>query len=652
MLARLGAAVALTMAVMVFSLPLYSRDVYAAEVTERSDLAVHLPALLRATSLLLASTVFVLLGGPILLAAARAARRGVLAVDALIVIGVGATLVYSFLAVWRGTGHTYFETACMILVLVTLGRYLEASGRSRAADTIRALEKLLPDEVDVWRNERWVPIRRDCVHVDDVVHVAAGGTCPVDGRIVSGRAQVDQRIVTGESHPVQRQPGDDVFAGTIPVDGSLHVMVTRIGAASMLGRLKSVLDEARRAKGRLERLADRLAGAFVPLVVVLSLLTVGYGMSHGDTERAILNGLAVLLISCPCALGIATPLAVWMAHGAAAKRGAVFVHGAAVETLARIRTVAFDKTGTLTEPEPDVVAFSMNDADTESEPDLVAAAAGLAKASMHVLCQGIGRYAQTRCITPAAFIETKTVAGRGVVGQLNGCTYRLGSRTFLTDGLAGGVGGAGAWLDDRAPADAAVTILARDSHVAGLFTFRDHLRGDATAAIAEIRRLACNVRVLTGDHTARGREIAEQLGVDVRAGLSPQDKIRSLREFRDSAGPVAMIGDGLNDAPALAAADVGIAMGCGADLTRESADVCLLGNDLKVVPWLIRLSRRAMTIVRQNLFWAFAYNLVGIPLAITGRLSPIFAALAMVASSLLVLGNSLRLRGFDGVTRA
>jgi heavy metal translocating P-type ATPase len=430
----------------------------------------------------------------------------------------------------------------------------------------------------------------------------------------------------------------------------LTLRAVATGAGSTLGRLMELLENAMRSRTRLQRLTDRIATIFVPATVILAVIAAIRAWPRGF-DGAVMNALAVLLIACPCALGIATPMAVWVAVGSAARRHVLIRDAQALEDLARVKSICFDKTGTLTLGQP-AVAGCLTDARDPAEHDrIIAQSAGLAAGSMHLLSQAITRYANERRIAPVAILESRIVPGRGLIGRTNGTMLALGSPALMADNQLRSSAPLHHSLDEMHRAAQPVACIGWDGQVRGVFSFDETVRPEAAAVLASLQRSGLAVSVLTGDHAARGKRLAESLNVPVLAEQLPADKVRHLEQTRRTTGPVAMIGDGLNDAPALAAADVGIALGCGADLTRESAAICLLGDDLAAVPWLVQLARRTVGTIKTNLFWAFAYNVVGIGLAMTGRLNPIFAAAAMVASSLLVTANSLRLRNIPEPTR-
>jgi Cu2+-exporting ATPase/Cu+-exporting ATPase len=642
-LVRLGTAIVLSMAVMVFTLPLYGAELHDANAADASGLADQWSSLLKYASFLLTIPVFVLLGLPLFVNAMENYRQRILTTDALIVIGVGAALATSVWATVTESGHTYFETVCMLLVLVTLGRYLETKGKVRASEAMLSLESLLPSDVDITRAGRRFSTSPSELEVGDLVHVPAGQRIPVDGILVEGGGHVDEQIVTGESAPIDKTTDDTVIAGSMSIDGALTVRAGAIGSDSTIGRMATLLEDARKSKGRWECLADRIASLFIPIVLMLALLGAWAGWQSQGLGEAVQRALAVLLISCPCALGMATPLAAWIALGRAARRGVLFRHGHAWETLARIRALAFDKTGTLTTTKPTVREFVTGDGGGIDENDLLGIAAGLSKSSRHVLAESLVRYARERCVPLAEVADARTEPGFGVTGHARGHSVSLGSIALMEREQQDFKNGLKSYAKQRVADGQSMVCLALDRQVHAVATFTESVRAEAGRTIDDIKRQGLHAEVITGDHAARASQLEEELSVPAHGGLTPASKLERLGRIKECFGKVAMVGDGLNDAPALAAADVGIAMGCGADISRESADVCLLGNELTTIPWAIRLSRRTLRVIKGNLAWSFVYNVCCIPLAIYGLLTPVLAALAMVFSSLFVIMNSSRL---------
>jgi len=648
MLTRLGVAVFLTMAIMELSLHLYGREVYISNAPETAEAQASLDGIIRYLCMIFSTPVLFILGGPIFSNAVQQWRQGIASTDALVMLGVIAAYVHSYVATFTDSGGIYFETACVILILLTLGRWLEARGKLRAADTIKSLERLIPTDVTIERGAEERTIPSDQLQIDDIVLVCAGRRIAVDGRIVSGRASIDEQIVTGESTPVVREVGDRVRAGTLNLDGLLRVRVTAIGAETSLGRLVRLLEEAKRSRGQYQRLADRVAAIFVPLTMGLAFAAGLLGWQRGGWDEALMSALALMLIACPCALGIATPTAAWVALGRAASKGALLRNGEALERLAVARTIFFDKTGTLTTGEPVVSSFRTATGNGRNETAL-SIAAGLGMMSEHAVSRGIRRFARQQGVAPLPVATVRTIGGRGLAAEFDRGPAYLGNIPLMQDLGLRFDGELSAASQEIVARGDGIALVGYDDAVQGVFALSETLRSEAPPALRELKSLGCRVAVLTGDHRARGAALAERLDVEVASELLPADKLEIIRRERPKAGVVAMVGDGLNDAPALAAADVGIALGCGTDVARESAAICLLGNDLATLPWLVRLARRTVRTIKVNLFWAFAYNVVGMSLALTGRLSPVFSALAMVASSLFVLTNSLRLA--DGGNR-
>jgi heavy metal translocating P-type ATPase len=644
----LGVAIFLSMNVMVVGWVTYGQEAYGAEDAAKvGGLSAATISMFRYLAMLFTAPVLVILGWPIAEMGWRNLRRGIISTELLIALGSAAAFVFSYIAVMRGHGAPYFDTVCMILVLVTLGKYLEASARIRTTSALHELEALLPEQVTVVRGSEHLETARAEVRAGNAVLVRPGSRVPVDGVIDRGSSTIDEQIITGESQPRAAAEGDTVYAGSLNGDGVLVVRATAVGAGTVLHEVIDLLTAARRSKGRYERLADRVTAWFVPLVLTIAAGAAIHALRTEGIEAGIMRFLAVLLISCPCALGLATPMAIWVALGHAARRGILFRTADALEILARVRCVCFDKTGTLTTGEAAVADLAVAESDDAAR--VLAVAHGLARDATHHLSTGIVTHARNVHARVEAVVDVTNHPGRGIGGYLGEtrAPVALGSPAFMTEQnmiLPPTMAEALAEYTERGRSVALVGI---DDAVRGVFAFAEDLREGAGATIAQLHERGAAVRVLTGDHAARGQRLAEALGVEVETELLPADKLARLNAIPNRLRPVAMVGDGINDAPALAAADVGVALGCGADVTRETADVTLASDDPRDLLVAMDLSARTIRVIRQNLFWAFGYNVVGIYFAATGRLSPIFAALAMVLSSLLVVSNSLRLRG-DG----
>ena len=638
MLTRLGVSVFLSMIVMMFSMYLYRQ--HFVDASEATTVSIQLSGVMRYLCLIFSAPVFVMLGFPVLEAAADDLKRKRISTDALVVLGVAAALVISYVSTLRDFGPVYYETACIVLVFLTLGRWLEANGKLKSSAAIRGLESLLPDQVSVERDGQSMMMSPQEVLVGDILTIRAGERISADAEIETGRAAVDESMLTGESLPIVRQRGDLIRAGTLNVDGLLRARAVSVGTESTLGRLVKLLEAAKSSRTHWERLTDRLSQLFIPLMLALAGAGFVLGWLGGGVSEAILRSLSVMLIACPCALGIATPMAVWVALGSAAKRGLLYRTGHVLETLARVRTVCFDKTGTLTDSSPSVQAFTVSENSLLEEASGVAAA--MATVSRHAFADAVLKWAMPQGVCPARVEEVRCVPGRGVVGSYQGIEAAFGSPVLMRERNFEFDEPLQAQLNRAQQAGNSLACIGWGDRVRGVFEFVETLRPQASIAVRELQAQGMHVLVLTGDHDIRARMIGNELGAKVLGGLSPEQKVAHIQAARHKGG-VAMVGDGLNDAPALAAADVGVAMGCGADLTRDCASLCLLGNDPSDVVWALELARRTVRVIKLNLFWAFIYNMIGVALALTGRLNPIFAAGAMIISSLMVVTNSLRL---------
>ena len=639
---RLGVAIFFTMNVMVFTMALWSRDVYAAEAFS-SPLAQTLRSVFRWASLVFSAPVLFLLGGPIAKGVWQSLRRGAITTDLLILMGIVAAYGYSVVSVLRGAGHVYFEVGSMVLVFVSIGRWLEAKGKSKTGASLDALASLLPEKVRrLDKRGSFIEADRKQVQTDDVLRVLPGERLPVDGVLVAGQALIDEHLVTGESRYSEKTIGDAVYSGSLNIDGDVRIQVTAAAGNETVSRILKLVREARLEKGFHQRLADRIAKWFVPAVCTIAIVA-GWiqGQSHG-LDQGILTGLAVVLISCPCALGLATPVAVWTALGRAARSGVMFRSGMVMEQLASIKSACFDKTGTLTTGIP--VASKLIVPAGESRSDVQEIAANLASGSTHGLSQAVVRFRQQQNAAwmPREDVEVNSLPGHGLVAEIpNFGKVLLGSRRLMKEHHL-------QWpvelqTDNTKLAQASQQVFVGwNGKVRGEFLFAEQLRPEATEAFDECRRLGIDLRIVSGDEEQRAAAIGEQLGIPVLSQQLPEEKAAILQALAKQ-GTVAMVGDGLNDAPALATANVGVALGCGADLSRDAAGVCLLADDLRGFPWAVGLARETLRVVKQNLFWAFVYNICGIALAVTGRLNPIWAALAMAVSSIIVVSNSLRL---------
>lgn len=599
--------------------------------------------------LVLATPVQFWLGGRFYMAGWRALKAGTGNMDLLVALGTSAGYGLSLYHLLTDTGHhgpapLYFEASAVIVTLILMGKWLEARVKRQTTEAIRALQALRPATARVRRDgiERDVPIAQ--VRVGDVVVVRPGERIPVDGRVIEGRSHADESLITGESLPVTKGEGDRVTGGAVNGEGLIAIETVAVGAESALARIIRLVEDAQAKKAPIQRTVDRISAVFVPVVMGVALITLlGWGFQSGDWTQAILNAVAVLVIACPCALGLATPTAVMAGTGVAARAGILIKDAEALETARQVSIVAFDKTGTLTAGRPDLAELRSVDGRPQL---LLSLAAALQSGSEHPLAKAvIQAYGPERKTLAATGVEA--VAGRGLRGEVAGRSLILGSTHMM---VANGVDLS--TLSARAEALSAyghtVSWLAEEGSTApkllGLLSFRDQPRPGATEAIAELRAQGVRTVMISGDNVGAAQTVAKALGIDeVRANVMPEGKAAVVAELSEE-GVVAMVGDGINDAPALAAASVGFAMGTGTDVAMHAAGVTLMRPDPALVSAAIDISRRTTRKIHQNLFWAFGYNVIGIPLAALGLLDPVIAGAAMALSSVSVISNTLLLR--------
>ncbi|MSP61837.1 MAG: heavy metal translocating P-type ATPase [Myxococcales bacterium] len=596
-------------------------------------------------------------GAQFFVVAARKLRHGGANMDTLIALGSGAAWSYSL---WQllgapigggGHPHLYFETAAIIVTLILVGRFLEARAKARAGSAIRALMDLRPKSARVARDGQEMDLPLDDVRIGDRVVVRPGEKVPVDGVVRTGESSVDESLLTGESLPVMRRPGDEVTGGTLNQRGALIVEATRVGAASRLGQIIRLVEQAQGSKASIQRLADRVAGVFVPVVIAIAAVTfVAWWVATGDATAALLPSVAVLVIACPCALGLATPTAILVGTGRAAELGVLIKDAESLERAESIAVVVVDKTGTLTVGKPDLVAVRVLEGHAEGA--LCALAAALERRSEHPLADAVVRAAIARGEAIPEATRFEALAGAGVRGEAAGHRLFIGTiRGLVAEGIDPGPARAEmATLENEGMT---AVVVAVDGAVAGVLGIADAVRATSAAALRALRAMDIEVYMITGDNRATAIAVGRQVGIDedhVRAAVLPEGKAAEVTMLRAGGAVVAMVGDGVNDAPALAAADIGIAIGGGTDAAMETAAMTLMQADLHGVVTAIRLSRATMRIIRQNLGWAFAYNLLGIPVAALGLLAafggPMLAAGAMALSSVSVVTNSLRLKRF------
>jgi len=625
-LVRLGLATFFAMNVMMLSLPTYVPWIYGPDAGPTDG---PLFTVLRVLALAFTAPVLLLLGGPIVAAAWRGLAAGGANADALIVVGTAAAYGLSVANTVAGRPAVYFDIAAMLLVLVTLGRWLEARARAEAGAAVRA--RLAPGPAEATRlgPDGAATVPPAALVPGDEVLVGPGAAFPTDGVVVDGIGGVDESALTGESVPVVKEPGAAIAGGTCSVDGRFRVRVTAPAARSAAARIAALIAGALAERTAAERTADRAARWLGPCVVGAAAAAGVAWTRAAGADRGILVALAVLVVACPCALGIATPVAIWMGIAGAVRRGVIVRSGAVLERVASVDRVLFDKTGTLTDHEPQLAACDPAAGSGLDGDALLARAAALEQDIRHPFARAIVAAAHARRLVLPAVRDVRAVPGLGVRGVVDGRPTAVGSARF-----AGGAASA---------VDAAAIAVLQDGRVVGTLRVRERARESAAEALGDLRDLGVRTGLLTGDARADAVVPALVPAADAALGLLPADKVARVRAACASGGATAMVGDGINDAPALAAADVGVAVGQATDLARLTADVVLLSGDLRLVPWLVAHARRVRRVARENLVWAFGYNAVAVGLAAAGALNPLVASLAMLGSSVAVVANARRL---------
>jgi len=598
---------------------------------------------------LLATPVQFWLGARFYRAGWKALRARTGNMDLLVALGTSAAYglsVYQLLAVTgESTRHLYFEASAVVITLVLLGKWLEARAKRQTTDAIRALNALRPDTARVRRGTHEIDIPIEEVAVGDLAVVRPGERIPVDGVVREGASQVDESLLTGESVPVAKGIGAKVTGGAINAEGLLVVETTAIGAETTLARIIRLVQDAQAAKAPIQRLVDKVSAVFVPVVLAIALVTfIGWWMVGGDVAVALINAVAVLVIACPCALGLATPTAIMAGTGVAARHGILIKDAEALEVAHAVDIVAFDKTGTLTEGRPTVVQLVAYQA---SRDELLRVAAAVQAGSQHPLAQAVLTAARAEGISPPAASNSGALPGRGAAADVDGRSFRLGSRRLMEELGAElePLGEQASRLESAGRTVSWLLEIAPDKRLLGLIAFGDTPKPTAALAIERLHRARVQTVMLTGDNQGSAQAVAKALGIDdFVAEVLPADKAAALARFKTQGRTVAMVGDGINDAPALAAADVGIAMATGTDVAMHAAGITLMRGDPALVADAIEISCRTYRKIQQNLFFAFVYNLVGIPLAALGLLSPVIAGAAMALSSVSVVSNALLLR--------
>lgn len=596
----------------------------------------------------LATPVQFVLGARFYRAAWKAVKAGAGNMDLLVALGTsagyGLSLYEWAIAAPGTTPHLYFEASAVVIALVLLGKYLESRAKRQTASAIRALEALRPERALRVVDGQEQDVAISDLRLNDLVLVKPGERFPVDGEVVEGQSHADEALISGESLPVPKQPGDKVTGGAINGEGRMVIKTLALGTETVLARIIRLVEDAQAGKAPIQKLVDKVSQVFVPVVLLIALATLlGWWLYGAPIETALINAVAVLVIACPCALGLATPTAIMAGTGVAARFGILIKDAEALERAHEVSAVVFDKTGTLTSGTPQIAHLAALDGD---EARLLQAAGALQRGSEHPLAKAVLDACAARQLNVPDVADSQSLTGRGIAGTLEGCRLALGNRRLLDEtGLTPGSladsataweneGRTLSWLIEQSP----------EPRVLGLFAFGDTLKTGAQSAIQQLTARHISSHLLTGDNRGSARVVAQALGItDVHAEVLPADKAATVAELKKT-GVVAMVGDGINDAPALAAADIGIAMGGGTDVAMQAAGITLMRGDPRLVPAALDISRKTYAKIRQNLFWAFVYNVIGIPLAAFGFLNPVLAGAAMAFSSVSVVSNALLLK--------
>ena len=590
----------------------------------------------------------------------KALSKGHPNMDSLIALGTSAAFLYGVFAtvmIFRGevayANELYYETAAVILALIVLGKYLETLTKGKTSEAIKKLMGLAPKTALVVRNGKESEISIDEVVVGDIIVVRPGGKMPVDGVVIEGLTSVDESMLTGESIPVEKSVGDAIIGASINKNGTIRYKATKVGKDTALSQIIKLVEDAQGSKAPIAKMADIISGYFVPIVIAIAILSAIAWYFAGQTGVfALTIAISVLVIACPCALGLATPTAIMIGTGKGAEHGVLFKSGTALETTHKLNTIVFDKTGTITEGKPKVTDIIT--AEGISETELLTLSASAEKGSEHPLGEAIVNSAEEKGL---AFLKTETfnaIPGHGIEVTINGQHLLLGNKKLMDERHIG-LGNLASASDALASQGKTPMYIAKDGKIAGIIAVADTVKESSLRAIKKLHKMGIEVAMITGDNKRTAEAIAKQVGIDrVLSEVLPEDKANEVKKLQDEGKKVGMVGDGINDAPALAQADVGIAIGSGTDVAIESADVVLMRSDLMDVPTAVELSKSTIRNIKENLFWAFAYNILGIPFAMGvvyafggPLLSPVIAAAAMSFSSISVLLNALRLKGFQ-----
>lgn len=574
-------------------------------------------------------------------------KRSTVDMNTLVALGTGSAFIFSTIVtlfpkiIYSNSSnmHVYFDTAAVIITLILIGRYLEVRAKSKTGTAIKKLIGLRPNTAFIKKEGKIIEINLNELKLNDIVVVKPGSKIPADGKLIRGNSAVDEAMITGESIPVEKIVGSKVIGGTINKTGSFEYKVTAVGNNSLLGQIIKMVEDAQSSKAPIQNLADKVAGIFVPVVIGVAIITFITWMIITDGagfNNALVNFVSVLIIACPCALGLATPTAIMVGTGKGAQLGILIKNGESLEQAHKISTIIFDKTGTITEGKP--VVNSVNPVDI-TENELIKLTASVEKSSEHPLGEAVINYARLKGIDLEETESFMSITGKGITAVIKGISIAAGNRKLMEEHSID--------INNFSDIENTVIYVAVNGKYKGYITIEDPLKESSVIAIKELKSMGIKTIMITGDNKTVAKIIAEKVGVDnFKAEVLPQDKAEIIKEYQNKNEVVAMVGDGINDAPALAQSDVGIAIGSGTDVAIETGSIVLIKGDLQGVVTAIKLSKRTIRTIKENLFWAFIYNIIGIPLAAVGMLNPMIGAFAMSLSSVSVVSNSLRLKSF------
>ena len=625
------------LSMLVFMLSTY---LYGAHLTPDDPQAKMFTNIIKWIILILATPVMALIGIPILRNAINNGKINI-STDLLVAIGSFSAYFLSVYSVLTDKPHIYFETATMILVLLTFGRYIETSSRAKASNFMRTLLNLSPTKAIVIRDGKEIEVKPEEIKVGDIVKITPGEKISADGIIIEGKGHIDESLLTGEIRPVFKTVGDELFTGTTNIDGVFKIQVNKPSSDWALNRFIALMKEIRSSKAPINRITDTVAFYFLPIIIIIATISAAYWYVNEGFEKALIVFLSVLLISCPCAFSIGAPLALWVGLSEAMKEGIIIKGADVLEKLSSVKKIFFDKTGTITERNLVLTDIYLDKEDLK----LVCC---LEQNSEHPVGKSIISYCKKENLECDLDVkDIQVYLGYGIEGLVNGKKVYVGSKKFM-EKLGINISDKYKEILKNAELEGKIAVfVAINKEIKGVILFGQKIKKEAPKAIEALRKLGIDVAVLTGDTKYFAEVIRRKLNIDeVYSELLPEDKVRIIEETKKKGIIVGMVGDGINDAPALAKADIGIAMGCGTDLTRESANISLLSDDLRKVPLSIILAKKVKKVIYTNIFWAFIYNVIGIGLAVMGKLSPIFSALAMILSSAFVIANSLRVKNW------